>query len=57
MRSVLTTHPLGWALPITVGNTFMRSQVYRTQDQVFDVGESCQAEAAETQGQIIFTGS
>lgn len=45
MRCTLSTHPLGWELRLTAGDLFIRSQVCKTQTQVFDTSEAWQKEA------------
>ena len=35
MRCRLSTHPLGWEMHLTVGQQLMRSQVCRTESEVF----------------------
>ena len=45
LRCVLTTHTLGWELKVWAGEEFSRSQVCKTQDDVFDVSAAWRAEA------------
>jgi hypothetical protein len=45
LRCALATHHLGWTLRLIGGSNFFRSQVCRTQDEVFDVAEAWKAEA------------
>lgn len=41
---ILSTHPLGWELRMR-GQDLIRSQVCKTEDEVFDVSERWSAEA------------
>lgn len=45
IRCAVATHRLGWELRLSVGDELMRSQVCKTQNQVFDASEAWQAEA------------
>jgi len=41
----LRTHPLGWELRASVGLEIHRSQVAKTEQEVFDVSDAWKAEA------------
>jgi hypothetical protein len=41
----LTTHPLGWELRLQVGQNLVRSQVCRTQTDVFNIADEWKREA------------
>jgi hypothetical protein len=45
LRVQLRTHPLGWELQALVGGELHRSQVAKTEPDVFDVSEKWKAEA------------
>ena len=45
MRCALSTHRLGWELRLTAGANFLRSQVCKTQREVFDTSAAWKAEA------------
>jgi hypothetical protein len=45
MRCALATHRLGWELRLTAGSNFLRSQVCKTQKEVFDISAAWKAEA------------
>ena len=45
MRCALSTHRLGWELRLTAGTNFLRSQVCKTQTEVFETSAAWRAEA------------
>lgn len=45
LRCALATHSLGWELRVTVGEDFARSQVCKSEPEVFDTIDAWQAEA------------
>jgi hypothetical protein len=45
MRCALSTHRLGWELRLTAGSNFLRSQVCKTQTEVFETSAAWRAEA------------
>jgi hypothetical protein len=45
MRCALATHRLGWELRLTAGSNFLRSQVCKTQTEVFQTSAAWKAEA------------
>ncbi len=45
MRCALATHRLGWELRLTAGSNFLRSQVCKTQTEVFETSAAWKAEA------------
>lgn len=45
MRCEIATHPLGWELRLYSGKHFLRSQVCKSEDDVFTVSDAWQAEA------------
>jgi hypothetical protein len=45
MRCRLATHRLGWELRLMSGASLLRSQVCRSEGEVFSVGEAWKAEA------------
>lgn len=45
MRCALSTHRLGWELRLTAGATFLRSQVCKSEPEVFSVSEAWKDEA------------
>ena len=45
MRCALSTHRLGWELRLTAGSNFLRSQVCKTQTEVFETSATWKAEA------------
>jgi hypothetical protein len=45
MRCALSTHRLGWELRLTAGSNFLRSQVCKTQTDVFETSAAWKAEA------------
>ena len=49
LRCEVITHPMGWELRIWSGETFLRSQVCKTQDAVFDVMDKWRDEATAKQ--------
>ena len=47
LRCALATHSLGWELRLTAGATFLRSQVCRSQKEVFDTIDAWKTEAQD----------
>jgi hypothetical protein len=45
MRCALSTHRLGWELRLTAGSSFSRSQVCKSEQEVFDTSDAWLAEA------------
>jgi hypothetical protein len=45
MRCAVSTHSLGWELKLTAGASFSRSQVCKTQAEVFATADAWKAEA------------
>jgi hypothetical protein len=45
VRCALSTHRLGWELRLTSGSNFLRSQVCKSESEVFDVSDAWNAEA------------
>jgi hypothetical protein len=45
LRCLLSTHPLGWELRLSIGENLSRSQVCRLQREVFDFSEHWRSEA------------
>jgi hypothetical protein len=45
LRCALATHRLGWELRLTAGANFLRSQVCKTEQEVFETHEGWRAEA------------
>ena len=45
MRCGLTTHSLGWELRLTSGQNFLRSQVCKSEAEVFSVSDAWAVEA------------
>ena len=45
LRCALSTHSLGWELRLTAGKSFSRSQVCKSQADVFSTAEAWRAEA------------
>jgi hypothetical protein len=46
MRCLLSTHRLGWELRLTSGASFTRSQVCKSESEVFATADAWKAEAA-----------
>jgi hypothetical protein len=45
LRCALATHPLGWELRLSVRDELSRSQVCKTEREVFDTSDAWRAEA------------
>lgn len=45
LRCSLATHSLGWELRLTAGSAFSRSQVCKSEREVFDLRDGWKAEA------------
>ena len=45
MRCALSTHPQGWAVKLTAGANFSRSQICRSATDLFTTAEAWKAEA------------
>jgi len=45
MRCAVSTHALGWELRLSAGSSFSRSQVCKTQADVFTTADTWKAEA------------
>lgn len=45
LRCALATHRLGWELRLTAGANFLRSQVCKSEQEVFETHEAWRAEA------------
>ena len=45
LRCALSTHRLGWELRLTAGANFLRSQVCKTPNEVFDTSAGWKAQA------------
>lgn len=45
MRCALATHRLGWELRLTAGSNFLRSQVCKSEGEVFDTSAAWESEA------------
>ena len=47
LRCTLATHRLGWELRVLAGETFLRSQVCKTEPDVFRVSQEWEQEAKD----------
>ena len=45
LRCALATHRLGWELRLTAGSSFARSQVCKSQQEVFETSDAWKTEA------------